>query len=245
MSKQITIPEHIRLKVGIVSNMFFKEQDLSFQLVNDDEVAKHIGIVVQETFVDKVYNKYPIKDQIVVDIGAFYGDTAINFLREGAKMVYSYEPYVSCFFINSNVLFNRCDYKKIKVHNAPILEVHKKVQYENNKVNTGAHSWPDEGIGQETESLTLADIVKEITNDHGYITETSNMILKMDCEGVEHNIFETVDIATITKFKYVMMEVHQSHYADIASKLIEFGFSIDSVNEEFETTFMLYAHRVD
>jgi len=44
------------------------------------------------TFIEDQYCPLDVKDKIVADIGASYGDTAIYFAMKGAKKVYAYEP---------------------------------------------------------------------------------------------------------------------------------------------------------
>lgn len=44
------------------------------------------------TFIDEQYCTLDVRDKIVPDVGASYGDTAIYFALKGAKKVYAYEP---------------------------------------------------------------------------------------------------------------------------------------------------------
>jgi len=48
-----------------------------------------------EIFIKEIYRPLNVEDRVVVDIGAFVGDTAIYFALRGAKHVYTYEPYPS------------------------------------------------------------------------------------------------------------------------------------------------------
>ncbi|MEM3256177.1 MAG: FkbM family methyltransferase, partial [Thermoplasmatales archaeon] len=55
--------------------------------------------VLRETFITEIYSYLKVKDKIVIDIGAFIGDTAIYFAIKGARKVISLEPYPYIFNI--------------------------------------------------------------------------------------------------------------------------------------------------
>lgn len=241
--KKVTFAPFDGYVFGDIATLNFYDQDLIIDVLNSDNVVKHCAIVVQETFIEKEYAKYPVKECIVVDVGAFYGDTAIYFLREGALKVYCFEPYISAMFINKNVMINRFKVKQVEVNNSPVLGTAHEVKYHHFGINDGALKWREEGEGEADKSITLDDIVTKIISERGDNTETSNMVLKMDCEGAEHEIFEKVDRNKLRKFKYIMLEVHDGRYDDVKANLEKFGYVIDDVHEEFIDTFMLYAHR--
>lgn len=44
------------------------------------------------TFTERQYDTLNVKDRVVADVGAAYGDTALFFALNGAKKVYAYEP---------------------------------------------------------------------------------------------------------------------------------------------------------
>ena len=64
--------------------------------------------------------KMDVKDKTVVDIGAYYGETAIYYSRLGAKEVFAYEPFKSESFISDNALLNKCN--NIKSYRAAVGE---------------------------------------------------------------------------------------------------------------------------
>ena len=79
--------------------MNYSGYDLKFKLNKFDDTE-----ILKEIFVDEIYNFLNVKDKIVVDIGAFIGDTAIYFLIKGANMVISLEPDLNLFHVaNMNI----------------------------------------------------------------------------------------------------------------------------------------------
>ena len=60
-------------------------------------------------------------------------------------------------------------------------------------------------IGKENNKKTLNELIKE--NGH---TNEKNMILKMDIEGEEWDVFNNISTDTLTQFKYIIIEFHFS-----------------------------------
>ena len=97
---------------------------LNFQLFDPDlfivEIARGTKILVRRNIVSDIVvvaetiiqNEYGILkpfllDAVVLDIGAYIGDSAIKFILEGAKHVYSYEPHPQLYKLaDQNIKLN-------------------------------------------------------------------------------------------------------------------------------------------
>jgi len=61
--------------------------------VKGDVKFKHLYFTVFEVFDYGVYDVLDVRDRVVVDVGAFVGDSAIYFALRGAKKVIAIEPH--------------------------------------------------------------------------------------------------------------------------------------------------------
>src|SRR5579859_3164508 len=52
---------------------------------------------VHERFVQREYDVLDVQGAVVIDIGAYVGDSAIFFARAGARRVYGYEPFATTY----------------------------------------------------------------------------------------------------------------------------------------------------
>lgn len=128
----------------------------------------------------------PIKDNIVVDIGANIGDSATSFAIEGAKKVVAIEPYPYSYkWALENIKLNNLE-DKIEILNAGygqhgVIEINDKIS------NIGTALEATEG-GTKVNLLSLNDIFLNYINHL-----EGQLLLKMDCEGCEYNILKESD----------------------------------------------------
>jgi len=160
-----------------------------------------------------------VKDTKVVDIGAFYGETAIYYSKMGASEVLAYEPFKSESFISSNAQLNGCN--NIKSYRMAVSDsdgffncdpdfenrAETKIYYAEN---------PDKKLNK----ISLETIV----NDH----KIEDGCLKLDAEGAEFEIIKGASVETLRKFKQMAIEVHNyfGNIDEITYKLMNSGFDI-------------------
>ena len=193
---------------------------------------KNLALCLKEIYEMNGYSRYDVSGKTVVDVGGYYGETAIMFMHRGAAKVICYEPYISGDLIAINCALNGVT--GVTVFRQPVLHT-AGIFFNPYRKNFGAMPFePKEGgqIGVDPESVTLADIAIQ------------DAVLKMDCEGSEHGIFETASKETLRKFSHIMMEVHGGH-EDIVERLTACGFRIDSLKPEWAGTETLNAERID
>jgi hypothetical protein len=80
-----------------------------------------LDMVFSETFIHDIhFVGFDLKDKIIVDIGAFVGDTALYYANLGA-IVYSYEPHpVNFYWLKKNIELNPNLKDRIKIFNEAV-----------------------------------------------------------------------------------------------------------------------------
>lgn len=175
---------------------------------------------------DGTYENLPLKDKIIVDIGACTGDTSIYFALKGAKRIIAVEPFPKNFEImKKNIEENHFNESII-----PILAAcgySKKEILIDPNLHDGMRSVLHEfSAGIKIPTVTLEAIIKDF--------DISNGILKLDCEGCEYETILNSPLSILQKFTDIQIEYHTG-YKNLEEKLISAGFDvshavIDNIN---------------
>jgi len=179
-----------------------------------------------------------IKGKIVLDIGAYIGDTAVFFGKKGAS-VYAYEPSKELYEIaKKNIKLNNID---AKIFNLGIGDknTNAKITHNiNNIVDSESFVLFEEQKALEEfekDRLLFTEEVKIISLNEVLEQFETIYLLKMDCEGCEFPSISSVKDENLQKIKYIIIEVHFMNVFDsniIISKLNanNFEVNIDSKN---------------
>jgi FkbM family methyltransferase len=145
------------------------------------------GIFLREIFREDVYRMKgrSLARKVVVDIGAFFGDSSIPLAKMGAT-VYAFEPSIA-----AGELLRR---------NLAVNGVGDAVHFFNAGLSTHTHR---ETTGDET--LNFVDGVPFVIAN----LPTSVDLLKMDCEGCEYPMFEDERFLDHLAPAEIVMEYHQ------------------------------------
>jgi len=139
---------------------------------------------VCQVFIEREYDKFDFRNVAVLDIGAFIGDTPIFFAWKGAKKVVAYEPNPYAFkFALKNVHINKLN-KKIILHNMAVGS-------DNSELVLNVA----ECLGSSslyTKSQVRSQVKVQVKNILDIIEEDNFDILKLDCEGCEYEILESL-----------------------------------------------------
>ena len=156
---------------------------------------------IVEVFDCGVYESLNVKGKVVVDIGAYIGDSAIYFALRGAKRVIAIEPHPEAFReMIENIRLNNLEGIIIPV-NAGLASRPGEICIENVDVKRAAVIYHKPGgCGTLVPAITLADVIE------GYAINYS-AILKMDCEGCEYDVMLN-DYKHISIFKELLFEYH-------------------------------------
>jgi FkbM family methyltransferase len=150
-----------------------------------------------------VYASLDVKDKVVIDVGAFVGDSAIYFALKGAKRVIAVEPHPGAFAeMLENIELNNLRNIIIPV-NAGLASKSGMVCLEKSFDNSDTLSIYH-GLGDcinAVPAVTLGELISRFGVD------PDNAVLKMDCEGCEYDVILN-DYEHIQMFKELIFEYH-------------------------------------
>lgn len=175
---------------------------------------------------DGTYKNLPLKNKIIIDIGACTGDTSIYFALKGAKKVIAVEPLPK----NYEILKKNIEENNFSESITPILaacgDSKKEILIDpnlNDGMRSVLHEFPG---GIKIPTITLQEIIKDF--------DTSDIILKLDCEGCEYETILKSSSVILRKFTDIQIEYHDG-YKNLEEKLLSAGFEvshavIDNIN---------------
>ena len=149
--------------------------------------TRNEAIYFKEVLLDDIYEvkKRNFKKSVVVDIGAYVGDSALAFARQGAR-VHAVEPSeVFCKFIRRNFEKNGVS-KQLTLHKVGLANATEKILIQNDRLHLV------EGI-----NYTLKNLPRKID------------LLKMDCEGAEYYLLADDRFLMHLQPKEIQMEYHK------------------------------------
>jgi FkbM family methyltransferase len=175
---------------------------------------------IKDIFVDNIYQYLPVKNKIVIDIGANIADSSIYFALRGASKIIGLEPFPKNYELaQKNINLNNFS-NKINLFLAGCSGNKDEITIDPD-YNSGINSiLKDFKLGIKVPILTLGDILNE-----NKLMSDGSIILKMDCEGCEYEAILSAEKNTLQKFSHVMIEYHYG-YKDLKKKLERSGFRV-------------------
>ena len=202
--------------------------------------GSHIRIVLDELYLENVYDFADVKGAVVFDIGAYCGETAIYFSKRGASVVYALEPFKSFDLISENSKLNNCN---------NILPIRGAISFSKSHVfinpefvNDGGSRLQDGKGSTEINTYSLEDLIN-FSDMAG--NKLKKYILKMDCEGGEFNAISSASKEVLRRFCFMMIETHDhsGNINDLVEYIKSCGFSVFS-KQHFAGTSLLYARLI-
>ncbi|MFZ8788087.1 MAG: FkbM family methyltransferase [Acidilobaceae archaeon] len=223
------------IEISDINDMMFKPEILARVLgwkydvicgcwVKANVKFKHIyGIPYILDFQE--YGSLKVNGKLVIDIGAFVGDSAIYFALRGARKVIAVEPHPEAYNeMLENIRLNNLNNVIIPV-NAGLASKPGKLCIENVSVEDTIVRYYKPGECNNTvPAITLGELISN------YSIDDDNILLKMDCEGCEHDIILN-DYEHIKQIKELVFEYH----ANIAGKPLSELLKI--LNRDFRCNF--------
>ena len=191
-----------------ISNDGLPETKLDLENNNGDPYA---------VFFAKVYDFLPVRDKVIIDIGANIGDSSIYFVHKGAKKVIALEPFPK----NYNTAKKNIELNNLtnKISLLPIGCSGTKGEITINPKQEGAGSALDSVYSGIKVHLTTLD---ELIHEHNVPDDS---VMKIDCEGCETDVILSSSKQTLRKFTHIEIEYHYG-YKDLKQKLDDCGFLV-------------------
>lgn len=184
--------------------------------------------LVAEIFVRQVYGSN-FNQKIVVDVGAYNGDSAVYFARKGARLVVGLEPDPwSLELARENIKLNNLEDRVM------LLNVALSTKTGASKLGVNAET---PNISQIAETTSIPDGGLEVdTVTVEEIMERFNLrtidFLKMNCEGCEYGIIRTLSPSALESISEIILEFHNGPL-DIPKILSSHGFTISMIGHSF------------
>ena len=172
---------------------------------------------------------------MVIDVGAFVGDTAMYFILKGAGRVIAIEPLPANYEeLLDNIHLNGIEGRIIPINamvssRRMIVEIPTNVPINIRGGSINEFKRHDAGDYVNIESITLSDVINK------FKVNPANAVLKLDCEGCEYDIILN-DYEHVKLFKEVIFEYHAYVTNRSVTELISAinkDFSCQLMNKEF------------
>jgi FkbM family methyltransferase len=165
-----------------------------------------------EHFLEEPYRMLSVSGRIVVDVGAYSGDSAIFFVRKGAKHVLAFEPFPFPYKVaKANIALNN-------INNITLFQ--EAIGSEDNYIFINPETkGPSANINENGQTKVRINSLSTIINKMCL----SNAVLKMDCEGSEICLLG-IDKKILNVFSEIILEYHQEGYKELQNKLNSCGY---------------------
>jgi FkbM family methyltransferase len=162
-------------------------------------LAPAISNMLSKKYYETWYWDVDVKDKVVVDVGAYIGDSALFFASRGAKIVYAYEPSKRLYEI---AMENCSNYNNIIAYKTIAYSHRGKIKFfENKDVPWMSSIAANNSNGIEIEAITLDEISKSIK-----LKKID--LIKIDAEGSEYEILKGSEY-TLKLTKYLKSKLAQ------------------------------------
>ena len=203
---------------------------------------KDMHYILNEIFYQKVYNNDFVcvaENDIVFDIGFNYGLFTLDALTYKPKKVVGFEPNPKLV-----KLFNQLEIDSVELHKAAVSDkTGTTIFYENDF--SGKSS-----IHSDVNSDTSINSYKVNIYSFNSMAEQYDVInyLKVDCEGAEYEIFESIPNEFLTnRIRKIALEFHHNindiKVVKLIDKIKQCGFEIKIDYNDGDVTGMLYARK--
>ena len=203
---------------------------------------KDIHYILSEIFYEKIYNNDFIcvaENDIVFDIGFNYGFFTLDALTYKPKKVIGFEPNPKLV-----KLFNELDIDSVELHQVAVSDkAGSTIFYENNfSGKSSIHSDINSDTSSDSYQVNICSF-----NDMAEQYDTIDY-LKVDCEGAEYEIFESIPKEFLTnRIRKIALEFHHNindiKVVNLISKIKECGFETKIDYKDGDSTGMLYARK--
>jgi FkbM family methyltransferase len=165
------------------------------------------------TFVDEQYGALNVKEKIVADIGASFGDTSIYFALKGAKKVYAYEPVPWVVeLLEKNVRQNNLS-EIVNIHPCAVSVIKGKSRLTIPKTATDAASLHYGFAKTDVVEISVQTVTPPMDAE----------VVKLNCEGCEYDIILKWLNSKI--YDEIIINYHED-YEQLVKKLAKLGYKV-------------------
>jgi len=163
---------------------------------------RHMRGTVFQVFNEGDYEQLDVKGKVVIDVGAYIGDSAIYFALKGARKVIAIEPHPGAFAeMLDNIKLNNMENVIIPI-NAGLASKPGKICIKNVDVNIANVIYHRLG---DCPNAVPATTFSELISRFG--VDPNDAVLKMDCEGCEFDVILN-DYDHVRLFRELILEYH-------------------------------------
>ena len=193
----------------INKEMFLHKENLVFKIETLEEL-----FIINEVFIENTYKINSQKEYVVFDIGMNVGIASLFFSQfNNIKKIYGFEPFEKTFkALSINLALNPVNNTKIEAFNYGLSNENKFMHCQFDNENRG-----NVGI-KNNDFITLTSVIEKVKFKNAaevlepYIKENYDMnkILKLDCEGSEYDILESLlSKNLVSEFDICIIEWHK------------------------------------
>jgi FkbM family methyltransferase len=256
LTRLIKIPRLIRRCILYLNATFKTIDNKTIITLNKSGVSFYVNTYsdlhcILETFYLTFYKINFDQDAIVIDIGLNIGTVSLFFAQyKNIKHIYAFEPFKETYEqAIDNLNLNKDLKNKITAYNYGLSDKDeiKKVLY-SSKITMAMSvlSESQKGCIREKDMSYSSVVLKSASKEIGNIISNTKhkIILKMDCEGSEYKIFDSLNRSgTLKHIDYIMLEWHNKGPNHILGILKENGFISFSFSELNPICGSIYAIR--
>jgi len=179
-------------------------------------LAPAISSMLSKKYYETWYWDIDVKDKVVVDVGAYIGDSALFFASRGARIVYAYEPSKRLYEI---AMENCSKYNNIILHNFGLSCSEKYAFLTGFGVDLSVNELARDG--EKVLLKSFNEELRKIIRKEGGID-----VLKLDCEGCEWEFLNCLDEELIKHIQTIVVEIHGKDHNVFLKKLEKYGFKL-------------------
>jgi FkbM family methyltransferase len=229
------------------NGLIFKFSDVSIFVESPEEI-----FIINEVFVEHEYNFIATQSCILLDIGANVGISSLFFSRlPFVEKVYSFEPVPETYQqAKKNLSLNESINKVVELNNFGLGKNNRSEVFFFNKDmkgNTGVRGLLSPSYAANSNTLSKVEVsirdVSEVLAQIQQDNKGKKVVVKMDCEGAEYEIFENLVInGRLNNVDVFMIEWHDKGAHDIENVLQMANFNCFSRNLDSNSG-MIYAYK--
>lgn len=241
----------IYLKLNIHNDGYFSFENIDkfkklkdFKYINksDDLWAAY---PLYDIFINNCYDveKCQVKEgDVVFDIGANIGLFSYYSILKGAKKVYAFEPGIS----QSNAIKDNFNFDNLRVEQKAVTEKTGVLRFSEHKTKSILSGFFEEEVREEDYNIIECSSVNLMEYCKYNNIEKINF-LKMDCEGSEYSIFESLSDEFIENIDKISMEYHfnsDGRVKYLINRLENNGFVVETIDASSDVgNLIAYKHK--